>query len=78
MSDLEFTVRYQALGLPLPDPETMCDDQGEGTGWVPIHRDDDEEPWHTLWLEAEEKSTTDDGYHFVKCPSCQPQPKEGR
>lgn len=32
----EATDRYQALGMPYPDPETMCPGQCEGTGWVPM------------------------------------------
>ena len=70
MSDIEFTDRYKALGIPYPDSTTMCKGQCEGTGWIPIHRDDTEEPCHSLWLEAEKKSPTDDGYHFIKCPDC--------
>lgn len=70
MSKIEFTDRYQALGIPYPDPETMCDGQCEGTGFVPIRSDDMEEPWRTLWLEAEKKKPTDNGCHFVICPDC--------
>ena len=66
----EFTDRYQALGIPYPDPKIMCKDQCEGTGWVPV-KQDDEEPWKTLWLEAEKKKPSDDEYHFVKCPACE-------
>lgn len=32
----EVTSRYEALGLPLPNPDTMCSGECEGTGWVPI------------------------------------------
>ena len=67
---IEFTDRYQALGIPYPDPDTVCHGQCEGTGWVPIARDDTREPWRALWLEAEAKQPTDDGWHFVKCPDC--------
>jgi hypothetical protein len=70
MSEIVFTDRYQALGIPYPNPETMCMGQCEGTGWVPVHRNDMEEPYHTLWLEAEQKSPSDDDYHFVECPDC--------
>jgi len=70
MSEKEFTDRYEALGIPYPDPKTMCDGQCEGTGWVPIASDDMEEPFRTLWLEAEKKTPTNDGYHIVKCPDC--------
>lgn len=33
----QFTDRYQALGIPYPDPATMCQGQCEGTGWIPVH-----------------------------------------
>jgi hypothetical protein len=65
-----FTDRYEALGIPDPDPETMCDDQCEGTGMVPVGRGDLQEPWRSLWLEAEAKESSADGWHFVRCPSC--------
>lgn len=67
---MEFTSRYEALDIPLPDPETMCLGQCEGTGLVPIKKDNLEEPFHTLWLEAEKLNPSDDGWHFVKCPDC--------
>jgi hypothetical protein len=67
---VEFTNRYEALGMALPDSETMCKDQCEGTGFVPIKGDDMEEPWRTLWCAAEAANPSDDGWHFVTCPSC--------
>lgn len=71
MSKLEITDRYQALGIPYPDPKTICKGQCEGTGWVPIAKDKKEEPWRTLWLEAEKKKPADKtGFHFVRCPDC--------
>lgn len=70
MSEIEFTDRYQALGIPRPDPETVCEDQCEGTGVVPISSDETDEPWRSLWAEAEAKSPAPNGWHFVKCPSC--------
>lgn len=73
---IEFTDRYKALGIPEPNPDTMCKGQCEGTGWVPIHKNDMDEPWRTLWLEAELKNKSDDGYHFVKCPDCNGTGKE--
>lgn len=54
----------------LPDPETMCHGQCEGTGAVPIKKDDMQEPFRTLWLEAEKEKPSEDGWHFVKCPDC--------
>jgi len=67
---IEITDRYEALGMPAPDLETMCEDQCEGTGWVPIGKDDMEEPWRGLWLAAETEAASLDGTHFVKCPTC--------
>ncbi len=67
---IEFTDRYQASGIPYPDLETICQGQCEGTGMVPIHKDKTEEPWHSLWVEAEQKSPSDDDWHFVVCPDC--------
>ena len=69
--EYEFTDRYQALGIPYPDPETMCKGQCEGTGWVPVSPDEREEPWRTLWLSAEQKTHSVDGWHFVPCPECE-------
>ena len=66
----EFTDRYKALGIPYPDPATMCQGQCAGTGVVPINGEDMSEPWRTLWLQAEKENPADDGYHFVKCPDC--------
>lgn len=37
MAEVEFEIidRYKALGIPYPDPETMCKGQCEGTGIYP-------------------------------------------
>lgn len=70
MNNVQFTDRYQALGIPYPDQKTMCHGHCEGTGWVPIKKDETMEPWKTLWLKAEEENPTDDDWHFVKCPDC--------
>lgn len=67
---IEFTDRYKALGIPYPDPKTMCQGQCEGTGVVPISADETEEPYRTLWLEAEAKEHDEDGWHFIKCQDC--------
>lgn len=66
----EFTDRYQALGIPYPNPDTVCQGQCEGTGLVPIHKDEDDPVFKALWIEADKVATTDDGWHFVKCPDC--------
>ncbi len=78
---MEITDRYKALGIPYPDPETMCKGQCEGLGVVPIYmpgknpRDVRPEPetnrvYIKLWEEAEAKEPAADGWHFVKCPDC--------
>jgi hypothetical protein len=67
VSNIEFTTRY-GKG-PSPDLETMCQGQCEGLGRVPIDEDDMEEPWRSLWLQAEAQNPKG-GYHFVKCPDC--------
>lgn len=69
-SEIEFTDRYSAAGIEPPHPDTVCQGQCEGMGCVPIAKDETEEPWRTLWLEAERKDPADDGWHFVKCPDC--------
>lgn len=61
--------RYSALGIPRPHPETVCRGKCEGVGLVPVKRDAPA-PFDALWLAAEAKSPTDDGYHFVTCPAC--------
>ena len=33
---IEFTDRYKALGIPYPDPETICKGECEGIGWIPV------------------------------------------
>ena len=67
---VEFTDRYQALGIPYPDPKTVCRGHCEGTGWVPIYKDDDDPEFAGMWDAAEKISPTDDKSHFVKCPRC--------
>lgn len=79
----EFTSRYEALGIPYPDPETCCKGQCEGTGVIPIFMaknlekkpsvcgvDETDPVLIALWEEAEVKEHAEDGWHFVKCPDC--------
>lgn len=68
---IEFSDRYTALGIPYPDPKTMCLGQCEGTGFVPIHAREKDPVFVSLWKKAEEREPTDDGWHFVTCPACE-------
>ena len=70
MDGVAFTDRYEALGVSYPDPETMCRGECEGTGWVPVKKDDKDTTFRALWEAAEKESPTDDGWHFVRCPVC--------
>ena len=67
---IEYADRYSALGVVPPDIKTMCKGQCEGLGVVPIYSTEIEEPFRTLWIEAEKKEHAKDGWHFVKCPDC--------
>jgi hypothetical protein len=80
---VEFVDRYQALGIPYPDPETMCHGQCEGTGFIPVnfrepgpgdcyhvYSDEKDALYRPLWEAAEAESPSDDGYQFIKCPDC--------
>lgn len=62
MSEIEFTDRYQALGIPYPDPETMCLGQCEGTGIVPVHFSDDDPVFKALWLECHNRVCNPRGF----------------
>jgi hypothetical protein len=72
---IEFTDRYQALGIPTR-PATVCDGDCEGTGMVPICEGEEDPMYARLWAEAEAKAPSDDGWHFVPCPACDGTGKE--
>lgn len=78
----EFTCRYDVLG-----PPNGCHGDCEGTGLIPHfeqsavsspmaawrnRRDDDPPIYRVLWYLMEATDPTDDGWHFVPCPTCQP------
>lgn len=67
---IEFVDRYSALGMPRPEPGTVCEGDCEGTGYVPISADEPDPVYRKLWQEAEDKESADDGWHFVRCPTC--------
>jgi sarcosine oxidase delta subunit len=56
VSEVEFTDRYQALGIPYPDQQTMCKSHFEGTGVYPQRMDDATEAELSAWLEAHHKT----------------------
>ena len=62
--------RYVALGLDQPDPTTMCVGLCEGIGIVPVKHDEPPGQLRDLWMESEAQEHSDDGWHFVQCPSC--------
>ena len=56
---MEFTDRYQALGIPYPNPETVCLGHCEGTGMIPIFLGRERsEIFKKLWQEAHLKIHT--------------------
>lgn len=83
---IEFTDRYDALGIPRPSLLTMCRGDCEATGYVPvflaeggtrtetpstIRTEDERDPrLVAAWRAAEWVQPTDDGWHFVACPDC--------
>jgi len=66
---MEFTDRY---GGNWPDPATVCKGQCEGTGRVPISRDEQEPYWRARYDEAHQDCPPEcsNGWHFVVCPDC--------
>lgn len=81
MTDYIFTDRYEGLGIPRPSLRTMCRGHCEGTGVIPIFMsegdnhnlrltDENDPELVAAWRLAEVKEASDDGWHFVPCPSC--------
>lgn len=66
--EVEFTSRY---GGRYPSFLRGCRSKCEAMGWVPIKFGEEREPWASLWVAAEIVAPSDDGWHFVKCPSCE-------
>lgn len=61
---IEITDRYGALGIPLPDPKTMCKGECEGTGYFPhykgngplrMERQPEDDAYDILWEEQHAK-----------------------
>jgi len=50
---IEFTDRYQALGIPYPEVSTMCRGHCEGTGFYP-----EQDSTNPLWQSEHAKSHT--------------------
>lgn len=77
MEQHEFTDRYEALGMPHPDPSTMCPGPCEGTGIYPQKLDDPTitSPERQRWQDAHDAPNAHsdgpcDGWHFIKCWRC--------
>jgi hypothetical protein len=78
----DFTDRYEALGMPYPDRETMCKGECEGVGVYPVKpaddptaTDEERHRWQVAHDEAERSGhdnlDTCDGWHFITCPDCE-------
>jgi hypothetical protein len=71
--NIQFVDRYSVLGIPRPNPETICGGNCEGTGWYPeISRNDQ---WLKAHLVMAVKSFGRhlfecEGWHFLKCETC--------
>lgn len=51
---MNITSRYEALGMELPDPKTMCRGDCEGTGWYPTQGRGRKELQHAYVAEVSE------------------------
>lgn len=68
---MKFTDRYQALGIPYPDPKTCCKGRCEGTGLIPVRAENANEEFRRRWEVAEKEHPAEDGWHFIVCPECE-------
>ncbi len=81
---LVFSDRYSALGIPRPDPKTVCRGKCEGTGIYPVEiggirglpalTDAEIKAWKEVHAEEIRKSPRHeracDGWHFIRCAEC--------
>lgn len=65
-----YSDRYSALGIKCPSKDTICKGQCEGTGYIPVTKNDQSPKLRALWRKAELAHKSDDGFHFVKCSTC--------
>jgi DnaJ-class molecular chaperone len=69
---IELTDRYKILGIPYPDPQTVCKGQCEGTGMVPTYRNETDPECLSRWIIEHCKYEHEcDGWHFITCPDCE-------
>jgi hypothetical protein len=68
----EFTSRYEALGMPLPDPASVCRGGCEGIGLYPVKRGEWTEAERAAWDAAELENPNEPGdeWHFIRCQTC--------
>ena len=67
---LQFSDRYDVLGITPPKPGECCPGKCEGTGYVPIKEDESRPRFRKLWEIEEALQHASDGWHFVICPDC--------
>lgn len=79
--EIVFTDRYSALGIPLPDPATVCLGFCEGTGFIPVKQGKERNAEFKRLADAEHLKCEDagecDGWHFITCPDCKGTGKRG-
>lgn len=49
-----------------------CPGECQGTGWMPIYKDEMTPAERSLWIQAEFDAPSEDGWHMVPCPACSP------
>lgn len=49
-----------------------CIGECQGTGWIPVYKDEMTPAERSLWVQAEMDSRSEDGWHMVPCPACSP------
>jgi hypothetical protein len=53
---IKMTNRYDAMGIPVPDPKTVCHGQCEGTGLIPISKVEKDQELKRRWDVQHRKS----------------------
>lgn len=64
---VEVSDRYSATGTPYPNRWTVCKGHCEGMGFYP---ENDQSEWPTGTRPYDPTDPEDDGWRFIKCPTC--------